>query len=94
MMHEQNFLCWLDDQNESEGKEILANSIRLAAKRALAEWHQEDSAQMRKHKVTINVKDSARRVHSVILGGINLSEKKLPHSFTFDQESEIQNQID
>lgn len=67
MIHEHVFICWNEDQDESEGKEIKASSIRAAAKKAVSLWRQENGEEFEGRKITVHVKDIARRVHDVIV---------------------------
>lgn len=66
MLHEQIFICWHHNQNENEGKEILATSFRLAAKKAVKLWSEDELLNLiEENHFTINVKDEGRRIHHV-----------------------------
>lgn len=67
MIHEQEFICWHANQDENDGKEINATTIRSAAKRALNIWRHEDTQGVNGNKITVFVRDEARRVHRVII---------------------------
>jgi|GEM_PF-4709749 hypothetical protein len=67
MIHEQVFICWHLNQEEGDGKEIKATTIRSAAKKAVDIWRHENIQELDGDKVTVFVKDEARRVHQVIV---------------------------
>lgn len=67
MIHEQVFICWHANQDEGDGKEIKATTIRSAAKRAVDIWRHEHIQELNGQKVTVFVKDEARRVHQVVV---------------------------
>jgi hypothetical protein len=67
LLHEQEFICWHANQTEDDGKEIKATSIRSAAKKAVDIWRHENIQELGHDKVTVFVKDEARRVHEVII---------------------------
>ena len=67
MIHEQEFICWHANQDEVEGKEIKATSIRSAAKKAVDLWRHENLQGLDGGKVTVFVKDEARRQHQVVV---------------------------
>jgi hypothetical protein len=77
MIHEHVFICWHQNQDEGDGKEIKASTIRSAAKKAVDIWRHENAEELGGRKVTVYVKDEARRVHEVIVtsdGGEALPE--------------------
>lgn len=67
MIHEHVFICWHANQNEGDGKEIKAPTIRAAAKKAVDIWRHERLEELGGNKVTVFVKDESRRVHQVIV---------------------------
>ena len=67
MIHEQEFICWHANQEEADGKEIKATTIRAAAKKAVDIWRHEHLQELNGDKVTVFVKDEARRVHEVVV---------------------------
>ncbi len=67
MIHEQEYICWHRGQDEGDGKELKASSIRAAAKKAVDIWRHENVEEIEGHKVTVFVKDEMRRVHEVII---------------------------
>lgn len=67
MIHEQVFICWHANQDEGDGKEIKASSIRSAAKKCVDVWRHENVEELHGNKVTVFVKDQARRVHEVVV---------------------------
>ncbi len=67
MIHEQEFICWHANQDEGDGKEIKAPTIRAAAKKAVDVWRHENVQELEGNKVTVYVKDEARRVHQVVI---------------------------
>ncbi len=69
MIHEQEFICWHANQDEGDGKEIKATSIRSAAKKAVDIWRHENLQELGGDKVTVFVKDEARHVHEVVITG-------------------------
>lgn len=81
MIHEQEYICWLDNQEEGDGKEIKAPTIRAAAKKTVDIWRHENARELQGHKITVFVKDEARRVHQVVvvneIGDENRSEASL-----------------
>lgn len=79
MIHEQEFICWHANQNEGDGKEIKATSIRSAAKKAVDIWRHENLQELGGDKVTVFVKDEARKVHEVIITGSG--DQRAPEAF-------------
>ena len=67
MIHEQEYICWHANQEEDDGKEIKAATIRAAAKKAVDIWRHENAHELEGNKVTVYVKDEARRVHQVVI---------------------------
>lgn len=67
MLHEQVFICWHANQDEGDGKELKATSIRSAAKKAVDIWRHENLQKLGDDKVTVFVKDESRKVHEVII---------------------------
>lgn len=67
MIHEQVFICWHANQDERDGKEIKATTIRSAAKKAVDIWRHENIQELNGQKVTVSVKDESRRVHQVVV---------------------------
>jgi hypothetical protein len=67
MIHEQVFICWHENQNEGDARELKAPTIRSAAKKAVDIWRHENVQELAGHKVTVYVKDEARRVHQVVV---------------------------
>ncbi|MFP5385975.1 MAG: hypothetical protein ACLGHN_07835 [Bacteriovoracia bacterium] len=67
MIHEQEYICWHANQDEGDGKEIKAATIRAAAKKAVDIWRHENAEELNGNKVTVFVKDEARRVHQVVV---------------------------
>lgn len=67
MIHEQVFICWHANQTEGDGKELKANTIRSAAKKAVDIWRHENAQELEGNKVTVFVKDEARRIHQVVI---------------------------
>ena len=67
MIHEHVFICWHENQDEGDGKEIKATSIRAAAKKAVYIWRHENAEELEGRKITVHVKDEARRIHDVIV---------------------------
>lgn len=67
MIHEQEFIVWHANQDEGDGKEIKAPTIRAAAKKAVDIWRHENLQELNGNKVTVFVKDEARRVHQVVI---------------------------
>lgn len=67
MIHEQVFICWHLNQEEGDGKEIKATTIRSAAKKAVDIWRHENIQELDGDKVTVFVKDEARRIHQVVV---------------------------
>lgn len=67
MLHEQVFICWHANQDEGDGKELKATSIRSAAKKAVDIWRYENLQKLGDDKVTVFVKDESRKVHEVII---------------------------
>jgi hypothetical protein len=69
MIHEQVFICWHANQEEADGIEVKATSIRSAAKRAVDIWRHENVQELGGDKVSVCVRDEGRRVHEVIVTG-------------------------
>ena len=71
MIHEQSFICWLANQSEEDGLEIMATSIRSAAKRAVDSWRHDGHPNFTSdwEKVTVFVKDEGRRIHPIVVNG-------------------------
>lgn len=69
MIQEQVYICWHANQDEGDGKEIKAPTIRAAAKKAVDIWRHENVQELGNDKVTVFVKDEARRVHQVVITG-------------------------
>ena len=67
MLQEQLFLCWHTNQSEDDAKEIKATSIRSAAKKAVDIWRHENAQAFGGMKVTVFVKDEARKVHEIVI---------------------------
>jgi hypothetical protein len=67
MIHEHVFICWHEHQDEDDAKEIKASSIRAAAKKAVSIWRHENVVELDNRRVTVHVKDEARRIHDVIV---------------------------
>lgn len=80
MIHEQVFICWHTNQNEGDGKEIKASSIRSAAKKAVDIWRHENVEELDGRKVTVFVKDEARRVHEVVIVS-DEGDRQAPEAF-------------
>lgn len=79
MIHEQVFICWHANQDEGDGKEIKATSIRSAAKKAVDIWRHENLQELGRDKVTVFVKDEGRHVHEVIITGGG--DERAPEAF-------------
>jgi hypothetical protein len=79
MIHEQEFICWHVNQDEGDGKEIKATTIRSAAKKAVDIWRHEKLQELDGDKVTVFVKDEARRVHQVIVTSVG--NQRAPEAF-------------
>lgn len=67
MIHEQEYICWHANQDEGDGKEVKADSIRTAAKKAVDIWRHENVEELDGHKVTVFVKDELRRIHEIVV---------------------------
>jgi hypothetical protein len=80
MIHEQVFICWHAGQEEGDGKELKAPTIRAAAKKAVDIWRHENIEEIVGHKVTVFVKDEARRVHQVVITTPG-SDEQAPEAF-------------
>ena len=80
MLHEQVFICWHGNQDEGDGNEIKATSIRSAAKKAVDLWRHENHQKLGGDKVTVFVKDEARKVHEVIITGSG-DQQRAPEAF-------------
>ena len=79
MLHEQIFICWHANQDEGDGKEVKATSIRAAAKKAVDIWRHENLKELNGDKVTVHVKDESRRVHDVIV--TSDGDQRAPEAF-------------
>jgi ribosomal protein L31 len=79
MLHEQEFICWHTNQDEGDGKEIKATSIRSAAKKAVDIWKAEHPTGIGREKITVYVKDEARRVHQIVIYGED--DERTPEAF-------------
>ena len=71
MMTEETYICWHANQNEEDGKEIKALSLKAAAKKAVDIWRHENGEEIRGRKVTVYLRDEARRVHEVVITSDN-----------------------
>lgn len=80
MIQEQVYICWHANQDEGDGKEIKAPTIRAAAKKAVDIWRHENVQELGDNKVTVFVKDEARRVHQVVITGPSRDEQA-PEAF-------------
>lgn len=67
MIHEHEFICWHAHQSEGDGKEIKADSIRSAAKKAVDIWRHESLQELEGNKVTVFVKDEGKHIHEVVI---------------------------
>lgn len=67
MIHEQVYICWHVGQDEGDGKEIKASSLRQAAKKAVDIWRHENAQEIEGHRVTVFLKDEGLRVHEVVI---------------------------
>lgn len=67
MIHEQEYICWHEGQEEGDGKEIKAATIRAAAKKAVDIWRHENVEELNGNKVTVYVKDERRQVHQIVV---------------------------
>ncbi len=80
MIHEQIFTCWRENEDESDGKELKATTIRSAAKKAVDIWRHESGQEYFGSKVTVFVKDEGRRVHQVLIA-MGSSDDQAPEAF-------------
>lgn len=80
MIHEQEYICWHENQDEGDGKEIKAPTIRAAAKKAVDIWRHENAQELEGNKVTVYVKDEARRTHQVVVMN-ELGDEQRPEAF-------------
>lgn len=80
MIHEHEFICWHANQDEGDGKEIKAPTVRAAAKKAVDIWRHENIEELGANKVTVFVKDESRRVQQVIV--TNEGDLTAPEAFT------------
>lgn len=80
MIHEHIFICWHAHQEEGDGKEIKASSIRSAAKKAVDIWRHENVQELHGEKVTVFVKDEARHVHEVVITS-GAGDQQAPEAF-------------
>jgi hypothetical protein len=80
MIHEQEFIVWHANQEEGDGKEVMAPTIRAAAKKAVDIWRHEKLEELEGNKVTVFVKDEARRIHQVIITSPG-SDEHAPEAF-------------
>lgn len=67
MIQEHEYICWHAHQNEGDGKEIKASSLRSAAKKAVDIWRHENLQELEGNKVTVYVKDEGHHVHEVVI---------------------------
>jgi hypothetical protein len=83
MIHEQEFICWHANQDEADGKEVKATTIRSAAKKAVDIWRHENLQELEGDKVTVFVRDEARRRHQVVVSreGQHKSPDQAPEAF-------------
>lgn len=79
MLQEQEFLCWHTNQSEGDAKEIKATSIRSAAKKAVDIWRHENAQELEGMKVTVFVKDEARKVHEIVVTQVD--DTRAPEAF-------------
>lgn len=79
MLQEQVFLCWHTHQSEGDAKEIKATSIRSAAKKAVDSWRHENDPELKEMKITVFVKDEARKVHEIVV--TQESDHRSPEAF-------------
>lgn len=80
MIHEHVFICWHEYQDEGDGKELKAPTIRAAAKKAVDIWRHENLQELGSNKVTVYVKDEARRVHQVVVTS-QIGDEHAPEAF-------------
>ncbi|MCM2348613.1 MAG: hypothetical protein NDI69_01250 [Bacteriovoracaceae bacterium] len=80
MIHEHEFICWHANQDQGDGKEIKAPTVRAAAKKAVDIWRHENIEELGANKVTVFVKDESRRVQQVIV--TNEGDLTVPEAFT------------
>jgi hypothetical protein len=80
MIHEQEFICWHINQDEGDGVELKAPTIRAAAKKAVDIWRHENVEELEGDKVTVFVRDEARRVHQVVVTS-PLGDEHAPEAF-------------
>lgn len=80
MIHEHEYICWHANQDEGDGKEIKAPTVRAAAKKAVDIWRHENIEELGANKVTVFVKDESRRVQQVIV--TNEGDLTAPEAFT------------
>lgn len=67
MTEEEVFICWYENTEEGDGKEIKASSVQSAAKKAVDIWRHENVAELGNDKLTVYVKDEDLEVHKVII---------------------------
>lgn len=79
MLQEQVFLCWHMNQTEDDAIEIKATSIRSAAKKAVDVWRHESGKEIAEMKVTVFLKDEARKVHEIVV--TQESDSRAPEAF-------------
>ena len=67
MIQEHVYICWHHGQDEGDGKEVKAATIRAAAKKAVDIWRHENVEELGNNKVTVYVKDEALKTHEMII---------------------------
>lgn len=82
MIHEQVYICWHEGQDEGDGKEIKASSLRQAAKKAVDIWRHETGHEITGQKVTVHLKDEALRIHEIVVSSNPETDQRAPEAFT------------
>lgn len=80
MIHEQEYICWHANQDEGDGLEIKAPTIRAAAKKAVDAWRHYNAQELDGHKVTVFVKDERRQIHQVVVTS-DKGDENAPEAF-------------
>lgn len=65
---EQEFICWREGQDESDGHELKAPNLQAAAKKAVVIWrHEKGNDNFFHGKVTVFLRDSNDEIHRVMV---------------------------
>ena len=65
MKEEITYTCWLEGQNEGDGKTIKAPNIKEAALRAVDIWRHENWRELAGDSITIYIRNEDREVSKI-----------------------------